>query len=394
MRDVYLWAHPLVTVHRTLAAQAGGAGCIIAKADLATAADRLVVAPNNDTLYSSGWFDLRDGDLTVAVGGVGSDRYWSVMLIDAYTHVKYVCRRLHGSRPTPIRVTLDPNAGEDDPPGVVRIATPTVWVLIRVLVSGPEDLAAARAARDQIHVRQGDRDAGGRDAPSTPTEARGPAFFAQLASALAVDPPGTGHPPPPPAIDEVLSDGIDAGLLAEGARSARQWLAERGPGIDRRGNGWGTRVRGANFGDDFRYRAAFAHHSLAGHLPAENRSYSRRVGGASPVSLRFRQHDLPPVDGFWSLTVYGPDLFFVDNVLDRYSIGDRTPGLRRDPDGSLTVHLGPEPPATSANWLPTPAGPYFLALRAYEGAPAVVDATWFPPDLSGPQVPGADEPDR
>ena len=101
MRDVYLWAHPLVTVHRTLAAQAGGAGCIIAKADLATAADRLVVAPNNDTLYSSGWFDLRDGDLTVAVGGVGSDRYWSVMLIDAYTHVKYVCRRLHGSRQPP-----------------------------------------------------------------------------------------------------------------------------------------------------------------------------------------------------------------------------------------------------------------------------------------------------
>jgi hypothetical protein len=74
-------------------------------------------------------------------------------------------------------------------------------------------------------------------------------------------------------------------------------------------------------------------------------------------------------------------MYFVDNEIGRYSIGDRTPGLQRAPDGSLGITIGHDRPADPANWLPAPAGPSVLALRAYEGRPAVTDATWFPPDL-------------
>ncbi|HEU0169914.1 MAG TPA: DUF1214 domain-containing protein, partial [Acidimicrobiales bacterium] len=90
----------------------------------------------------------------------------------------------------------------------------------------------------------------------------------------------------------------------------------------------------------------------------------------------------PQVGGFWSLTVYDRDLFLVENELGRYSIGDRTPGLRRDADGSLPITIGHQRPGDTSNWLPAPSGPCYLALRAYEGHAAVVDARWFPPDLT------------
>ena len=106
--DAYVWGYPLVTMHRTCAAHGGVGRGLVAMDRLSTAADRTVVAPNNDTLYASGWYDLRTGDLTVDVGAMDPGRYWSVMLLDAYTHVAYVCRRLHGCDGAHVRVTHDP----------------------------------------------------------------------------------------------------------------------------------------------------------------------------------------------------------------------------------------------------------------------------------------------
>jgi hypothetical protein len=417
--DAYVWGYPLVVMHRTCRAH-GGVGLGMVRRDrLATPADRTVVAPNDDTLYASGWFDLRDGDLVVDVGPMEPDRYWSVMLLDAYTHVAYVSRRLHGSQGVRVRVTYDPGArpggaGGPGAPGTppphagagaapaLAIGTPTVWVLARVLVDGPDDLERARAAQARIAVTQpgvvappSDRrpqphGAGvvappiGSTEPGDSAVNRGPvAFYEALREAVAADPPAPWHPAPPVGMTSVLDDLPDAGVLAEAVARAGATIAAS-PGVDRRRNGWGTRVRGAAFGDDVAYRAAFARVSLAGHLPAENRSFSRACPAGTSGSLRFAPGGEPPVDGFWSLTVYGPGLFLVDNELDRYSVGDRTPGVRRSADGSLTLLVGPErPDADSApNWLPAPEGPFVLVLRAYEGRAPVVDARWFPPDLT------------
>jgi len=368
LADAYVWGYPLVAMHRTCAAHGGVGRRLVARDRLATAADRTVVAPNNDTLYASGWFDLRAGDLTVEVGPL--DRYWSVMLLDAYTHVGYVCRRLHGRDGATVRVTYDPTAVPvvDKATEVLTVGTPTVWVLARVLVAGPHDLEAARAALAQVTVHP----SGGRSTARPPD---GDGFFGELQAALATDPPAAWHPPPPAGLPELMERSDDA-AIAEGRRRMTQ-----AAGVDRTGNGWGTRSRGADFGDDVAYRAAFARVSLAGHLPAENRSYSRGFDGSTRSELRFPPAGEPPVDGFWSLCVYGPDFFLVDNEIDRHSIGDRTPGLRRDADGSLTIVVGHDRPADTSNWLPTPDGPCVLALRAYEGRDEVVDARWFPPDL-------------
>ncbi|HEX6417398.1 MAG TPA: DUF1214 domain-containing protein, partial [Acidimicrobiales bacterium] len=328
----------------------------------------------------TGWFDLGAGDVVVDVEPMDSpDRYWSVMLLDAYTHVAYVCRRLHGTAGARARVTLDPGRRHGEGPlDVVPMATSTLWVLARVLVAGPDDLSAARAAQSRIHVHQ----AGRRRAVTGPPGAPAAGFLDELRAALAVDPPAPWHPPLPPTAAAVLDDPPAAPDVDGGIRLAEARMRGRGRGIDRTGNGWGTRSRGADFGDDVTYRAAYAKFSLAGHLPAENRTYSRVVDAGEPVVLRFPPGGEPPVDGFWSLSVYGPDMFFVDNPIGRYSVGDRTPGLGRQQDGSLAITIGHRPPADVANWLPAPAGPCVLALRAYEGRPEVVDATWFPPDLA------------
>ena len=375
LADAYVWGYPLVAMHRTRAAHRGGSG-LVARSRLATAADRAVVAPNNDTLYASGWFDLNDGDLTLSVGPI--ERYWSVMLLDAYTNVAYVCRRIHGTEDATVRLTYDPSVPPvtDAAADVLTLGTPTVWVLARVVVAGPHDLATARAALGRISVHP----AGGRIAARPPV---GHGFFGELHAALAVDPPAPWHPAPPTGLAEMLSGptgaaGVADEVAAEAISHGRRRIAAS-TGPDRARNGWGTRLRGADFGGDVAYRAAFARTSLAGHLPAENRSYNRRFDGSTRASLRFESE--PPVDGFWSLCVYGPDLFLVDNEIDRHSIGDRTPGLRRDADGSITITLGHQRPDETANWLPTPDGPCVLALRAYEGQPEVVAADWFPPDL-------------
>ena len=205
-------------------------------------------------------------------------------------------------------------------------------------------------------------------------------WFDDLRAALTTDPPAAWHPSPPPGLADLLADPPPPDVLAAGVAAGEERLTAAGGGVDRTGNGWGTRARGAAFGDDVAYRAAFAKYSLAGHLPAENRSYSRVIDGRRPAMLRFEAGE-PPVAGFWSLTLYGTDMFLVDNEIGRHSIGDRTPGLCREPDGSLTVTIGHDRPAATANWLPAPAGPCVLVLRAYEGAAPVVGATWFPPDL-------------
>jgi hypothetical protein len=106
--------------------------------------------------------------------------------------------------------------------------------------------------------------------------------------------------------------------------------------------------------------------------------------GSKQYVLHFDSDQLPPVDaanGFWSLTLYGPDRFFVENAIDRYAIGDRTPGLAYEPDGSLDLFIHNEPPTgLETNWLPAPTGPFRLMLRLYLPSEAVLSGAYaYPP---------------
>ena len=111
-------------------------------------------------------------------------------------------------------------------------------------------------------------------------------------------------------------------------------------------------------------------------------SMNRKIAviGSRVREVIFPAGEEPPAKAFWSLTVYGPDMFFYDNPLNRYSLGDRTPGLKRTSKG-LSLLIGGPRSSDPSNWLPAPPGPYRLGLRIYEGRQEVVEALWFPPPL-------------
>jgi hypothetical protein len=179
--------------------------------------------------------------------------------------------------------------------------------------------------------------------------------------------------------------------LKRGIAQARDEIRTAGQRMGKIINGWRYPERHlGNFGDDHLYRAVIALTGLAALEPAEatylmtdSDADGRPLDGKARYVLRFEPGQRPPARAFWSLTMYEvtPEgrAFLVDNPLSRYAIGDRTRGLVHGPDGSLEILLQHGRPENEANWLPAPAGPMRLVLRAYEPGEALLDGTWRMP---------------
>ncbi len=395
--EAFVWGFPLASVHRTrlLLCSRNDPGTLNHLDDLSTPSDKAIVAPNNDTLYSSGWYDLRHGDLIIDVPAMDKpDRYWNVMIADGYTHVTYIARRHHGTNGTQVRVTFDPSSppGDDDS-STVTVGTPTAWVIIRVLVESPADIGIARQLQRSITVTAPPSHPSSRTerVGRAPDIARsGVAIFDEIRRYMEIDPPASWHPQLSDAAKAIIDDpsGFSEATLLEGIGEADRLISQgnaKGTVIE---NGWSTGRAAGGPGNNILKRATGARFGLGGHYAIENRSYiavhtadRRKLDGRRSLQLRFAPDAMPPCSAFWSLTAYGMDLYLVDNEIDRWSISDRTPDLNYAEDGSLTLVLSAERPTETANWLPVPSGPYMLGLRVYEGLPAVVDCDWFPPTL-------------
>lgn len=395
--EAYIWGFPLMSVHRTrlLLCSRTDTATMNHVDNLATPDDRAIVAPNNDTLYSSAWYDLRHGDLIINVPPMDHpQRYWNVMISDGYTHVTYVCRRHHGVAGTQVRVTYDPTTPpRNDNSSVVTVGTPTAWVIIRVLVESLEDIDTARALQRAITV---EAPAGH---PKVRTERAGRAttiaqagadFFSELQRYIEIDAPAAWHPKLSTQAQAIVSNpgSVDPEELSRGVAEGDKLVLGGNLSDAVKQNGWRTGRAATDSGADILKRAVGAKFGLGGHQAIENRSYiaqgdsaNQPLDGNRPLSLRFAADNMPPCSAFWSLTAYGTDLYLVANEIDRWSISDRTPGLHYAKDGSLTITLSNKRPTDDANWLPVPAGPYMLGLRVYEGDAAVVNCSWFPPPL-------------
>jgi len=167
------------------------------------------------------------------------------------------------------------------------------------------------------------------------------------------------------------------------------WQIARGGSAADNTNGWRVSFNLGRFADDPLLRARIAHSGL-GALPREEALYytltrdamGRRLRGDKRYVLRFAPGQLPPVAGFWSLTVYDAKTgMLVDNPIGRYAISDRTDGLIYEDDGSLAIAIERnEPAAGGFNWLPAPrSGRFVLVLRAYEPGPEMQNGRWRPP---------------
>lgn len=155
---------------------------------------------------------------------------------------------------------------------------------------------------------------------------------------------------------------------------------------------WTTQRNGAAFGTDYLSRTAIGKSNIFVNTANETAYYyqdldesGQRLHGANTYTVRFPSGELPPVQGFWSLTVYNKHHFFHPNDLDRYSLGTKNQDLNYSGDGSLTLTVGGPAPTEAellSNWLPAPDDEFSIYLRAYWPDRTILDGTWQPPSVA------------
>ena len=384
----YIFGLPYIEMARTRAEflrYGAPTGRFVPIRKLTTAADRWVTTPNNDTPYASAWLDLAQGPVELTTPEFG-DRYWSVALMAMTTdNFAIVGTRTHGNRPGRFLIVGPGWDGDAGGLQVLRSPTNAVWALARIIVDGPDDLPAVHALQDGLVMtpRQPQQ------APRLPApliEGDAADYFRLLREVLAENPPGPADRAAMDGLATVGDDGLAAGY-ALGVAHVRG-----GGAMGKRNavNGWNIPPACiGNFGTEYGIRAGVALGGL-GALPPEEAMYLSAGGahlvGSTAFRLVFRADAPVPVNAFWSLTLYErtPEgrLYFFDNPLHRYAIGDRSPGLRTSEDGSLEILIqASHPHGHESNWLPAPEGRYSLNLRCYLPKPDLLDGSWHPPRL-------------
>ena len=401
-RDAFLFALPLTEIANVRARFLGAgipAGRFFLQRGLVTSKDREVTTPNADTLYGNSFIDLSRGPARLTVPPLG-ERYASVALMDMYSNVVAVL----GTR------TIGQNGGSfalvgpDDAaaPGAIRSPTPWIWAMVRVVVHGKDDVDAALAVLRRFSCEAAPASSWAAGASRTGSWQT----WLKAANALLIESPpaatdrlmlgrmaplGLGSPEfDPERFSAVEADEISAGL-------------EDGKGLARSAGFGGKQMGGwiypatntANFFQDYRTRARIAISGLAALPPAEAMYLTAvppdggmHFDGAGAWRLSFAAGSLPPVDAFWSLTLYQAEdngaLFLTPNPIDRHTIGDRMAGLARADDGRLDIWISRTDPgaARRSNWLPAPTdGPFALVLRAYLPSEPLVRMDYVPPAI-------------
>jgi hypothetical protein len=383
-----------------------------------TPEDKAVQSANSDTPYSFLALDLRTEPIVLTVPVIEEDRYYSIQLIDLYTHnFDYIGSRTTGNDGGNFLIA-GPGWEGDTPDGikkVIRSETELVIVVYRTQLFNPDDLDKVKAIQAGYKVQPLSAFLG-QPAPEaapainfikplTREEIRkSPEVFQQLNFVLQFCPT---HPSEQELMDRFAKLDIGAGKTFDWNALSPDIQAAIGQGIadawadfaqvKERGDAgeigtadiFGTREHLQN---NYLYRMAAAALGLWGNSEAEAiyPSYWIDADGEKPdgshnYTLHFAPGQLPPVNAFWSLTMYElPEMLLVANPIDRYLLNSTMlPDFVRDDDGGITLYIQHDSPgkARQPNWLPAPAGPFFMAMRLYWPKAEALDGTWKLPPL-------------
>jgi hypothetical protein len=420
-KEAWLYAYAPVQGYQTLYSQTqnkdfpgyvGGFNRFRHYARSATPADKDIVTPNNDTPYSWAWLDLRAEPVVLSLPAVPAPRYYVNQWFDLYTHnFAYTGVRATG-REAGTYLFVGPRWKGAVPRGmtkVFRAETDFVGTLTRTQLAGPDDIPALQAVQARYTLTPLSRFTGKPAPKAAPAvawpawdakQAEGIGFIAYLNALLPFMPTvpsekamfarfakigiGPGKAFDPTRLDPATRSAIEEGIADASRELAAQALAQ----TSSKGF-FGTR---SELGPDYvKYRSMGAMLGIYGNSTEEAVYASQQTGpdgkvldGGKHWVLRFEPGQLPPVNEFWSITMYSlPERLLVANPIDRYSVGDRTPGLRQGPDGSLEIHIQHEHPGPekASNWLPAPKGPFFFVARFYGPRQAAMDGTWTLPPL-------------
>jgi hypothetical protein len=408
--DAYVWGDPLVIMSTTRDRLACliGINKLYNATTLAGPSSTAVVAPNDDTLYSTAFLDLRAAPELLSVPAV-MGRYVNFQLLDMYTNTFADIGVLTDGGRAGRYAIVGPGWHGTIPSGIRRVDSPTpdVWVLGRTQVNGPADLPNATALQRKYLLAPlevlGSGTTGG---PSTlscdsSTPAGGDIeILDEISADMAADP---ALPQDGAVVKAMAAAGIGPELHpveTESAATTDQYAAalKLGSSIVTSGlangfsvsRGWARGSVAGSFGTNYVERALVAKLGLGEQVPTQA-IYFRAVSTASGSGLigshryvlTFAKDDLPPFDkdGFWSVTMYDSSDFLVANPIDRYSIGDHTPGLVGSSDGSLEIVMSATRPKGRVNWLPSPTGSFVVTLRVYAPSAVVADGRWEPPGI-------------
>lgn len=384
-----------------------------------TAEMKTVVRPNFDTLYSSAWLDLTKEPVIVSVPDT-KGRYYLLPMLDMWTDVfASPGWRTTGTEAQTFLVTPPGWAGTV-PNGVTQIkaSTPYVWIIGRIKTDGPADYDAVHKIQGALKIvplsqmgdddwkpaaKQIDPDIDMKTPPKEQVDKMpAAAFFAYASELLKLHPPHFTDQPilarmkrigiePGKSFDfESLDPAVRKGL--ESAPEAAQKLMEwKLPTLARVVNFWSlnTDTMGV-YGNYYLKRAIVTQLGLGANVP-QDAVYPLNLGdkdgkpldGANGYVIHFDKADLPPVNAFWSITLYDPQGFQVANSLDRFAVSNWMP-FKYNPDGSLDLYFQHESPGKDkeANWLPAPKGPFNLTMRLYAPKSDALTGKWNPPPVT------------
>jgi hypothetical protein len=426
VREAYLFGYPLVTLDMTRRHETNvrvphemhaPVGQLIKLRAYPAVDDRGAAAPNADTLYTMAWLDVSSGPWVFSIPDMG-DRFYIMPMLSGFNEVFFVAgSRATGGKAQEYAVT-GPGWSGALPGGVTQVKSPTalVWILGRVYCSGPQDYEAVHELQDRFSCVP----VSAYGKPYTPPpgavdetfemekEVRKQVndlalgeFFSYLAELLKANPP---KPEDAPIIAQMAEIGIVPGQefdyhklpvlghrldpklalleLVHAMKTKKAvdgwlyWTTDAGRyGTDYEQRAMVTMIGpGMNFAEDAVY--AFSEKD------ADGKDYD---GSQHGYVMRFEKGQMPPVKGFWSLTMYDPDFFFVPNPLNRYCLSQRDTFVT-NADGSVDLYLQAESPGPDkeANWLPAPKGKFVPMLRLYwpqDTPPSILDGSWTPPPL-------------
>jgi hypothetical protein len=438
VRDVarlaYLWGWPLVNMHNRLLVfekvpenglgdgvlPVGPPNRVTMLTDYIKPEERAVATPNQDVVYGFGIMALEKEPVVFQVPDFG-DRFWVYQLGNQRTDTIGGMGKMYDSKPG-FYMVVGPDWKGNVPPGisgVFRSPTNLAYIIPRAFLDDTkEDRAAIQPVISQImsyplsefdgKMKTTDWSkmptiadpAGGKQGHGGETQWVKPeVFFAELPQVLKEVPPQPGEEALYAWFGSLLSAASNDPKVAEAMKQA---AAETDKDLMKTihsysyagvpvGSGWVSPMNGAQFGTDYFSRVAAAKANIfvnprkeSAYFGQEYDVKGKRLSGAGAYTVTFPKDQLPPVDGFWSMTLYDEDHFFAPNKINRFSLGTKNKDLVYGPDGSLTIYVQHTQPKgdKAKNWLPAPKGKFELFLRAYWPKAAIMENKWSPPPVT------------
>jgi len=369
--------------------------------------------PNFDTLYSLSWLDLTKGPVVISVPDTHG-RYYLLQMLDMWMDTfAGVGKRTTGTDAGNF-VVVGPRWQGELPQGLQRIYAPTpfVWVIGRTRTDGPQDYDAVHKVQDGYKITlllqwgrepqpitaNVDTSVDMETPPVQQVKKMTPnAYFAYAAELLKVNRPQATDQPQLARMKRILGFEVDQSFdpakadplirqaLQAAPAAAEEALIIEWPKVGRKANGWVMNTDSGVYGANYLKRASVAKFEIGMNLP-EDAIYpdtaDTPLDGNNKYVMHFEKGALPPVEEFWSVTIYDLEGFTVPTPTERYTLGDRS-NLKPNPDGSLDIYLQRENPGADkeSNWLPTPPQPFSLHARLYSPRRAAIDGTWAMPPV-------------